>query len=431
MDYLKQTAKKILQWQAKRVLQKYNPKIVGIIGAVGKTVTKETIYTVLSKKVFVRKSEKSFTTEVGVPLTILGHAYGTNTLLEWLQCIFSGLNLILFKKTYPEWLVLELDSDKPGDLEGVSSWVKPDILVVTAIGTVPSHIESFGDIENFVREKSFMVDAVKREGVIIYNSDDVLVENLVKDSEVRKVSCGTNPLANIKGGELEMLLGGKDSSVLTGMKFNIIYRKKEYSVSRLECVGIHIEYASLLAFAVGHEFHFSSKDIVTSLNKVKPLQGRSRIIQGIKNSVLVDDTYNASPLATREFVGLLGKINTNTRKVLILGDMLELGKYSAVEHRSLAVLVKQNANFVVTVGFRMRKLVDELLNEGFDESLIISFDSVEEANKTMDSLIQEGDVVLVKGSQAMRMEKLVEEVMRHPEDAKKVLVRQEEEWMSR
>jgi len=431
MNTLRQTAKKILQWQAKRVLKKYNPKIIAVIGAVGKTVTRETIYSVLSKKVFIRKSEKSFTTEVGVPLAILGYPNSAGIVSEWARCVWDGFVLMAYKKPYPEWLLLELDSDKPRDLEGISTWIKPDVLVVTAIGSVPSHIESFGDIENFVNEKSFIVDAVKRDGVIIFNSDDSMVEKLVKNSEVRKISCGINPISNIKGGDLEMLFGGKENQILTGMKFNLVYRKKEYAVSRLESVGVHIEYASLLAFAVGHEFNLTSKEIISSLNKVKPLQGRSRILQGIKNSVLIDDTYNASPLATSEAISLLSKININSRKVLILGDMLELGKYSATEHRKLAEVIKGNTHFLVTVGFRMRKLVEELLGLGYNESLVVSFDSTQDALSTLDSLIQEKDLVLLKGSQTMRMEKLVEEIMRHPEDKKLMLVRQEEEWSTR
>ncbi len=431
MDFLKQTAKKILQWQAKVVLKKYNPKVIAVVGAVGKTVTRETIYSVLSKKVFIRKSEKSFTTEVGVPLTILGSAYGITGFFELLTSIFSGFVLVWKKRKYPEWLLLELDSDKPGDLESVSHWIKPDILVVTATGEVPSHIESFGDIENFLREKSFMVNAVKRDGVIVYNSDDYLIKKLVEDTLVRKISCGRLLGNNIYGSEYQIEYGGKEQKKPVGMSFSILYRKKEYLIHKLEQIGMHIEYASLLAFAVGHEFHLSSREIVSSLQKSKALNGRSRVLSGIKNSTIIDDTYNASPVAVSEFVKIAGKMNGASRKVLILGDMLELGRYSATEHRNLAELVKANADYVVTVGFRMRKLAEELLNLSFPESNIVSFDSADEACVLLDSLIQEGDLVLVKGSQAMRMEKIVEEIMRHPEDAKKLLVRQEKIWQSK
>ena len=119
------------------------------------------------------------------------------------------------------------------------------------------------------------------------------------------------------------------------------------------------------------------------------------------------------------------------KKIVVFGDMMELGKYSADEHRKLAVLLKDTVSNVICVGFRMRKLVDELLNFGFSESNIISVDSSEEAGKELQQILAIGDTVLIKGSQAMRMEKVVVEVMRHPEDKEKLLVRQEEEWLNR
>lgn len=431
MDFLKKIAKRILQYQARLVLRKYNPKIIAVVGAVGKTLTRETIYSVLSKKIYIRKSEKSFTTEVGVPLTILGCPYGIVDFFDLIKNIYLGFVLIWTKQKYPEWILLELDSDKPKDLESVSEWIKPDLLVITAIGEVPSHIETFGDIESFLREKSFMVDAVKRNGVIIYNSDDYLVQKLVENTEVRKVSCGIFSPANISGSDYLLQYGGKGGTTPVGMSFSVVYRKKEYSVSKLEQIGIHIEYASLLAFAVGHEFHISSKDIVSAIQKTKVMNGRSRVVSGIKNSIIIDDTYNASPVAVREFIKIAGKVNASGRKVLILGDMLELGRYSAVEHRKLAEEVKVNADYVITIGFRMRKLAEELLGLSFSEQNIVSFDSVEQASVLIDNLIQEGDLVLVKGSQDMRLEKIVEEIMRHPEDARKILARQEKEWLDR
>ena len=153
MDYLKKIIKKIFQYEAGLVLKKYKSKVIAISGSVGKTLTREAVYLVLSKKFFVRKNEKSFTAELGVPLTIIGCPLGDITPIQLIKNIFLGLKLLIYKNTYPDWLILEIDADKPGDLSFINSFLSIDILIMTAIGEVPSHVESFYDINRFLLEK--------------------------------------------------------------------------------------------------------------------------------------------------------------------------------------------------------------------------------------------------------------------------------------
>lgn len=432
MDYLKFLAKQILKHEAKLVLKKYNPKVIAVIGSVGKSLTKEAIYQVLSKKFFVRKSEKSFTAELGIPLAILGCPFGFTTPLQLIKNIFLGLKLLLYKNRYPQWLILEIDGDKPGDFERASSILSVDILIVTAIGDVPSHVETFYNVDNYMYEEKYIINAVKREGLIIYNADDSQVYNLLKEVDLRKISCGIGGESLIQGSDFKILYGNnKNYTVPTGMSFEIIKYGEKCTVTVFDSIGIHNEYACLLAFATGVEFGLSQSEITSSLNKYKSLPGRMNIVAGIKDSVIIDDSYNSSPVAISQALMAFESLVCAGRKIVVLGDMLELGKYSADEHRKIASTIKNIASNVICVGFRMRKLSEELLNLGFSESAIITADSSTEAGQELQNLLGMGDIVLIKGSQSMRMEKIVEEVMRYPEDKAKVLVRQEPEWLNR
>src|SRR3989344_3802688 len=126
--FLKQILISILKLEAKLVLKKYKPKIVAITGSVGKTSTKDAVYAALSKFYFVRKSEKSFNSEIGLPLTILGVPNGWSNIFLWIKNIIHGLELILTREDYPEWLVLEIGADKPGDIKSVAKWLYADVV---------------------------------------------------------------------------------------------------------------------------------------------------------------------------------------------------------------------------------------------------------------------------------------------------------------
>lgn len=144
-EFFKNKIIKILEWQAKAVLSKYNPRIIAITGSVGKTSTKDAVFLVLNKFFKVRKSEKSFNSEFGVPLTILGCKSGWNNPWLWLKNIVWGFYMMIFNIDYPEWLVLEIGADKPGDIREISSWLKSDVVVLTKIAEIPAHIEFFKD----------------------------------------------------------------------------------------------------------------------------------------------------------------------------------------------------------------------------------------------------------------------------------------------
>src|SRR3989338_1816365 len=151
----------IITLQARAVLRKYKPMIVAVTGSVGKTSTKDAIYAVLSKSARVRKSEKSFNSEIGLPLTILGAPNAWSNPFRWLANIVDGLFLIWFDAPYPEWLVLEVGADRPGDIRSLAGWLPVDIAVITRLPEVPVHVEFFDSPEAVVEEKASLIDAIK------------------------------------------------------------------------------------------------------------------------------------------------------------------------------------------------------------------------------------------------------------------------------
>lgn len=437
MIFLKHLIKRFFQWQARLVLKKYSPKIIAISGSVGKSSTRTSLYQVLSKKFFVRKNERSFTSELGIPLAIIGCSQGSGSILHWIQNIFVGMKLLSYTNQYPDILILELDCDKPGDLTGLS-WLKPDMLILTAIGEIPAHIESFETIEKYIYEHNSLIDSVGKDGCIIYNADDEMTSHMVFASDVRTVSCGLSGDVSIQGNAFEILYETIDTRTIpTGMSFDIIPAEEKISI--IGSVGIHNEYACLLAYAAGLELGLTSREILTRLSGYKTLPGRMNIILGIKESVIIDDTYNASHIAMQAALNVLDEITTKQKKrsgskpkkIAVIGDMFELGKYSTDEHRKLAHNVFESATHAITVGIRSKVTAEELLSLGFEENNLLQADTSREAGTLLQALICEGDVILVKGSQAMRMERVVEEVMLHPEDKSKLLVRQESEWTER
>ena len=191
---MKEIFKKIitlfLQWEARLVLKKYKPKIIAVTGSVGKTSTKDAIFTVMSGGFFVRRSEKSFNSEIGVPLTILGCKNAWSNPFLWVRNLFEGFMLVVLKNHYPKWLVLEVGADRPGDIKNISKWLKPDVVVVTAFPDVPVHVEYFDSPDEIAEEKEYLVDALKPEGVLILNYDDEKVRALKDKYEYTTLTFG-------------------------------------------------------------------------------------------------------------------------------------------------------------------------------------------------------------------------------------------------
>jgi UDP-N-acetylmuramoyl-tripeptide--D-alanyl-D-alanine ligase len=192
-------------------------------------------------------------------------------------------------------------------------------------------------------------------------------------------------------------------------------------------LGKHNVYSALAAVAVGNIMGLNLIEISEYLSLCTFPPGRFRLLDGIKNSKIIDDTYNSSPMAVHAALDTLGELEAK-RKIAVLGDMLEIGKYTIEAHKTMGQKARKVADILITVGPRSKFASDEALALGFEKTKIHHFSTSSDASILVNGLMEEGDLVLVKGSQAMRMERIVEEIMAHPEDAKELLVRQEEYW---
>jgi len=425
----------ILTLEAKLVLKKYKPKIIGVTGSVGKTSTKDAIYAVLSQSLHVRKSEKSFNSEFGVPLTILGGRNGWNDPLLWLETIARGLLVIILPVRYPEWLILEIGADRPGDIKSICSWVKPDIAVVTRFGDVPVHVEFFKSRKALIEEKAYLPKALKRSGVLILNADDADVLEFKSHSKGHTITFGMSEEATVSGSNYAPLYEGatneSEGNSVAGLSFKANIRGACFPVIRRGIIGAQHVYPSLAALAVAVALDLNLVSATEALSKEPLPPGRMRLIPGIKGSVLIDDTYNSSPIAVEEGLKALKDIDIDGRKIAVLGDMLELGKFSAEAHRLVGKQVPKCADILVAVGVRAHQIVEGAHEAGMRKSSMYEFEHSVDAGRFLDAFIQEKDAVFIKGSQGMRMERIVEEVMAHPEERAKLLVRQDEEWMKR
>lgn len=420
----KSILQQILKILAKLTVKKYRPIVVGITGSVGKTSTKEAIHAVLKHKYWVRKSEKSFNTEVGLPLAILGIENHHKKILAWAKDILKSFFRILFVSKYPEILLLEFGVQKPKDMSYLLSIAKPFIGVVTAIGEVPVHVEFFAGPYEVAEEKSKLIKALPDKGFAILNYDDEAVYEMKKKSKSHVMTFGFHKHSDLKilGYELRAREEGY-SQIPDGITVKIEYGGNTIPVRLNNCFGKPQVYSAAAACVVGLAMNMNLVEIAESLQEFKPPPGRLGLVRGIKNSLILDDTYNASPEAMHIALDTLRDLPAK-RKIAVLGDMLEIGQFTEQAHRTMGLKAGKFCDIVFTVGDRAKFIADEakLLCK------IASFDNPIEAGKALDPLIEKGDLILVKGSQSMRMEKVIEEIMAEPEKAGELLVRQDDFW---
>lgn len=419
----------ILQWEAKQVLKKYKPHIVAITGSVGKTTTKDAVYTALSSFFFVRKSEKSFNTEIGIPLTILGRPNAWNNPFGWMGNIIEGFALIFLKSHYPKWLVLEVGADRPGDIQKVAGWLNPDIVVVTRIPQVPVHVEFFDSPDAVVEEKSYLVRALKAGGALILDGDDKhaqLFQGMVEGVNI--ITYGFNTDVAVEASTFQTTY---EEEVPTGISFHVDYGGTSVPVKLSNVLGRQHVYATLAAFAVGTAKSLNLVLIRQAFAQHEPAPGRMRILAGINDSIIIDDSYNASPVAVEEALVTMQNISLKGKRIAILGDMMELGSYSVKAHQDIGKKTAESVDLLITVGLRSRATAEAARKAGLKKKQVLSFTDSKEVGKVIRKQISEGDLILIKGSQSVRLERVVEELLANPERDQKLLARQDAEWLKR
>jgi UDP-N-acetylmuramoyl-tripeptide--D-alanyl-D-alanine ligase len=418
----------VLATLARSVVRKYKPIVIMVTGSVGKTSTKDAVAAALAHTFFIRKSDKSQNSEFGVPFTILGVENPWANPFAWMKIFLEALALILLPNHYPKLLVLEVGADHPGDLAKILKIAKPDAVIVTLLPSVPVHVEAYAT-PAAVREEEFEpAHALASGAPLIYCADDIFASVYAKSIDAQLCTFGVSREATVRIEDASVWV--EEENVLPkGMRAKLVIMDREYDLTVPGVLGRSQLYAPAAAIATAITLGMTPEEALKGLTDYLPPYGRGRLFKGKKETMLIDDTYNSSPAAVEEILRSLELVqsasssNTMHRRIAVLGDMLELGRYSVAEHERIG-----HINVLITVGKRARAIADAARVDGMSDDSIYQFDTAIEAVVTLENLLQEGDVVLVKGSQGMRMERIVRPLLANIGDAK-YLVRQNAEWL--
>ena len=417
----------ILTLEAKMLLRRAHPIIIAITGSVGKTSIKDAVYTVLKEKVHVRRSEKSFNSEIGVPLSVLGLPNAWSNPFRWIKNIIDGFLVSLHPSEYPEVLILEMGVDRPGDMDKLTSWIRPDVVILSRLPDVPVHVEYFDSPDAVIKEKKKLVQALKADGVLVYNQDDTKVVQVAEGVLQQTIGYSRYSLSPYTASADTVVY---ENGQAVGLEFTLTHLDTASLMYINGSLGVQHAYNYAAATAVASLFKIGVKEATKSLEKHLPPPGRMRIIPGIKDTTLIDDTYNSSPIASEQSLATLGELKGVKRRIAVMGDMMELGQFSIQEHARIGSIVPKYADILVAIGVRARGFSKGAIDAGMNPKNIFEYDTTFNAAKEMQTFIKAGDILLVKGSQSIRAERFVEELMAEPEHAEKLLVRQGKHWKS-
>jgi UDP-N-acetylmuramoyl-tripeptide--D-alanyl-D-alanine ligase len=290
---------------------------------------------------------------------------------------------------------------------------------------VPAHVEQFSSPAAVIEEKMRLVHGMYAEGTLIYNHDDDIIKAQLP--EVRQKALGYGRYLPTDFKVEKDSIQYKDD-VPAGITFSVVHGGEKSDITLEGVVGTQHALGCAAALAVAQVLDIDTSEAAKGLQTLSSPPGRLRVISGIKGSVLIDDTYNSSPIALEHALETLTEIKYAKRRIAVLGDMLELGKYSSDEHRRLGNKVGESCDILLTLGVRARGFAEGALANGLDDKTVFQYEDVARAGRELQAMLKPGDVVLIKASQGIRAERVVQEVMAQPELAEQSLVRQDRDW---
>ena len=336
----------------------YNIPVIGITGSVGKTSTKDLIASVVSQKYKVLKTEGNLNNEIGMPLTIL-------------------------KLKDHEALVLEMGSDKFGDLSLLTKIAKPTICVLTIIGT--SHIANFGSRENILKGKLEILEGLCEDKIVVLNNDNDLLNKWRIDND-----SDYNPI-NVSLKEFNS-------------NYDVKVQDNKYNIN-VPVGGKHFVYNSLAALAIGKHLNIDIDSIIKGIETFELTKMRMDISTYNDNVLVINDTYNASYDSMKSGLEYLKGLNNKT-KVAILGDMLELGEYSEQLHRKVGkCVIENNIDILITIGKEAKYIADEAKKQGLD-NIYICDTNLDATNVIKNNIVLSDTAILIKASRGMRLEEI-------------------------
>lgn len=360
-----------LQQIARFWRRKLDLRVIGITGSVGKSTTKEMVAEVLSTRYRTLKNPGNLNNEIGLPMTMtrLGHGH--------------------------QRAVMEMGFYVPGEIALLCDIALPQIGVVTNIGTV--HAERAGSQEAIARGKAELVQALPPapEGVAILNFDDPWVRQMEEKTKARVFFYGLSPEAHLWADRVEGL-------GLDGIRFRLHYQGETLHV-KIPLIGRHSVHTALRAAAVGLVEGMNWQEILEGLS-----QGHTQLrlvaVRSENGALLLDDTYNASPESMLAALNLLDELDG--RKVAVLGDMLELGPYERGGHEMVGLRAGQVADVLLTLGERAHIIAEAARRGNGKKKTVVEFDEIEPLVEWLKTNLTGNDVVLIKGSHGLRMDRI-------------------------
>ncbi|MGO3701969.1 MAG: Mur ligase family protein [Candidatus Saccharimonadales bacterium] len=413
-DYVQ---KKIEKLTRKYLETHQDIKLVCVAGSVGKTSTKLAIATILSQQYRVRMHEGNHNTELSAPLAIMDIPYPDNprSFFAWHK-VFKQAKKRIAEPSTVDVIIQELGADRPGDIQSFGRYLQPDIGVVTAV--TPEHMENFGTI-----------DAVAQEELSLANFSKIAIINRY-DIDGRFAQFLTNTTIDTYGTSdvAEYSFESQDFSLENG--HTGVFRTPEFGDSlkaTVKVVGEHNIRPIAGAVAVAARFGMAPEVIVAGIEMVRPAPGRMNMLHGMKDSIILDDTYNASPAAVEAAIQTVAGFAA-PQKIAILGSMNELGATSPAEHDKIGRLCRPEVfDWVVTIGDEAARYIAPAAQA--NGCLVRSFSDAISAGSFVHSKLEMGAVVLAKGSEGgIFAEEAVKVILRSTSDTKQ-LVRQEPAWL--
>jgi UDP-N-acetylmuramoyl-tripeptide--D-alanyl-D-alanine ligase len=350
---------------------RFEPEIVGVTGSSGKTTTKNMIAAVLSSQYSVLKTPGNLNSQLGLP-----------------QVIFQ------LRRNH-DMAVLEMGMNHMGEINRLAEICNPSVGVITNVG--PVHLEFLGTIDGVARAKGELLDHLSEKELAVLNADDALVMGQRSRSRAKLVTFGLGEYANVRAREID---AGFSSTV---------FALDDGSEFLLNIPGVHHVVNALAAIAVGQSFGVRMSDMQAALAALEPSDMRMDV-QIVGNITYINDTYNANPDSVRAALGTLAISPGSGRRIAVLGDMLELGKSSLQAHRDVGAEAAEVADVLITVGNRAIDMAVGARAAGLTSSQIVECATTAEASGVLENTVEDGDVVLVKGSRGMRMEEIVAHV---------------------
>lgn len=385
---------KALSDYAAYILQKYQPKVVGVTGSSGKTTTKEAIAAVLQKKYRVFKNYGSYNGRYGLPIT-LGDIEPDH-----------------------EIAVLEMASDSFGEIARLVQITQPQVGVVTTINR--THLSVLGTLNNIASEKGRLIEALPFNGSAILNADDPHVAGMVPRTQARILTFGLTSGADVRATELKF--------TTEGMNFTLEYDGKRYP-GFTPLVGKHLMYPILAAVAVGLVFNVPPAVALDGLSKMQRVPGRMNLLEGKHGTLLIDDTFNSSPEAAMAALDTLGEF-PHANKIAILGDMPDLGDIEKQAHLQLGDYASTRVDRLVTKGEAAQDIAAAALanHAGLGQHAVHVTFTGDDAAAAVKDLLSPDTAILVKGGVDVRLERVVKKLLAHPKRDRWQLVRQEPGW---